>query len=380
MTRAKNKIIIGIALVGLFFICKETLAVETSLYLDADTVEKGYTVSLINSQFNVGIVPGVHNQGFTVNLYQLNQYPSFPKDTTAVSDVYKFSLADVQTSELQSPINVTVAYESDNQTPKYLYYYNESEESWTEIDATSTDSTLKGQINSTTAKVVALEKSAYRVSLDQVTLEKGFTVQNSENPNFKVGIFPNTINQPSTVVFKTVEQGDVAFPEGLERVSDIYSFELKTAESVVFENPVVLSLELTKTSDYKKEVYYYDSNRGTWISLPSRTAPGGDEIRAFIHLKYAKVVVLQDSNYMETGYASWYRSSRYPNGAASNDYPYDARLRVTNLANGNWVDVTVVSTGPFVEGRIIDLTHTAFSAIANTYVDGVVRVQVEELR
>lgn len=379
MTRAKNKIIFGIAFVGLFFICQKTLAVETSLYLDADTVEKGYTVSLADSQFSVGVVPSVHNEGITVNLYQLSQYPSLPKDTTAVSNVYKYSLTGVETAELQFPINITVAYQSDNQTPKYLYYYNEDAESWIEIDTISEDSILKGQIASTRAKIVVLEKSAYRVSLDQATLEKGFTVSNSENSDFKVGIFPDTIDQPATVVFKTVEQGDVAFPEGLERVSDIYSFELNTAESVEFERPVVLSLELTEPNDYKKEVYYYDGNRGAWIPLPSRTSPGGDEVRAFIHLKYAKVVVLKDNNYMEAGYASWYRSSRYPYGAASNDYPYDARLRVTNLANGEWVDVTVVSTGPFVPGRIIDLTHTAFSAIANLYIDGVVRVQVEEL-
>ena len=379
MTRAKNKIIFGIAFVSLFFICQKTLAIETSLYLDANTVEKGYTVSLEDSQFSVGIVPGVHNEGITVNLYKLSQYPAFPKDTAVVSNVYKYSLSSVEALELQFPINVTVAYQSENQTPKYLYYYDESEESWKEIDTVSTDSILKGQIASASAKIVVLEKSAYRVRLDQATLEKGYTVSNSENSNFKVGIFPNTIDQPATVVFKTINMGDAAFPEGLEKVSDIYSFELNTVEAVEFARPVVLSLELTEPNDYKKEVYYYDSNKGAWIPLPSRTSPGGDEVRAFIHLKYAKVVVLKNSNIMEAGYASWYRSSRYPYGAASNDYPYGARLRVTNLANGEWGDVTVVSTGPVVPGRIIDLTHNAFSAIADLYIDGVVRVQVEEL-
>ncbi|MFA6272004.1 MAG: septal ring lytic transglycosylase RlpA family protein [Patescibacteria group bacterium] len=379
MTRAKNKIIFGIALVSLFFISHETLAVETSLYLDADTVARGYTVSLTDNQFSIGVVPGLHDDAMTVNLYKLGSYPDLPKDTTAVSSIYQYSLSGVQTSELQYPVNVAINYESNNSVPKYLYYYNETEGAWVEINSTSKDNLLKGQITSVSAKVAVLEKSAFRINLDTATLEKGFTVTNTENSNFKLGIYPDTINQPATIVFKIADQGPVAFPEGLERVSDIYSFEIKTKDPLVFARPVVLSMGLAIPDDHRKAIYYYDSNKGAWIPLPSQTALGGDQVRANIHLKYAKIVVLKDVRYMETGYASWYRSSKYTYGAASNDYAYDSRLRVTNLANDQWVDVTVVSTGPFVTGRIIDLTSKAFGAIANLYMDGVIKVRVEQL-
>ncbi|MFA6525741.1 MAG: septal ring lytic transglycosylase RlpA family protein [Patescibacteria group bacterium] len=379
MTRAKNKIIFAIALVSLFFISHETLAVEVSLYLDADTVAKGYTVTLTDSQFSVGVVPGLHDEALTVNLYKLSSYPTLPKDTTAVSNVYRYSLSGVQTSELQYPVNVAVNYESENSTPKYLYYYDESESSWKEINSTADGNKLKGQVISESAKVVVLEKSAFRIALDTVTLEKGFTITNTEDSNFKLGIYPNTINQPATVVFKTAQQGDVAFPEGLEPVSDIYSFEIKTADPVEYTKPIILSMGLTIPDDHRKEIYYFDSNKSAWIPLPSRTSLGGDQVRANIHLKYAKVVVLKDVRYMEMGFSSWYRSSRYVYAAASNDYAYDTRLRVTNLANDKWIDVTVVSTGPFVAGRIIDLTNNAFGAIANLYADGVIKVRVEQL-
>jgi rare lipoprotein A (peptidoglycan hydrolase) len=379
MTRAKNKIIFGIALVSLFFVSGKVFAMETSVYLDEATVMKGYTVVSADSKFKVGIVSGLYNKAITVNLYKLNSYPTLPKDTIAVSDVYKYSLSGVETSELQRPVNVSIDFSSGNSVPKYLYYYNESNQNWTELGTVPDSGTAKGQIDSVRAKVVVLEKTAFRINLDKATMEKGYTVTNYENPDFRLGIYANTINQAATVVFKVTDQGSVTFPEGLERVSDIYSFEIKTKEPADFSRPVVLSLGLDIPDDHRKQIYYFDSNKGGWIPLPSQTAVGGDQVRANIHLKYAKVVVLKDLRYMEMGRASWYRSSRYAYGAASNDYGYDTRLRVTNLANNKWVDVTVVSTGPFVAGRIIDLTNTAFGTIANLYMDGVIRVRVDEL-
>jgi hypothetical protein len=44
-----------------------------------------------------------------------------------------------------------------------------------------------------------------------------------------------------------------------------------------------------------------------------------------------------------------------------------------------FVDVTVLSTGPFVRGRIIDLSRSAFSSIASPEA-GVIAVKVEKLK
>lgn len=45
--------------------------------------------------------------------------------------------------------------------------------------------------------------------------------------------------------------------------------------------------------------------------------------------------------------------------AAHRSLPFGTRLRVTNLANGREVEVEVVDRGPFVRGRIIDLSRAA---------------------
>jgi rare lipoprotein A len=78
----------------------------------------------------------------------------------------------------------------------------------------------------------------------------------------------------------------------------------------------------------------------------------------------------------ETGLASWY-GHPYHGRAASNGEIYDMEkltaahrtlpfgtwVHVTNLANQKSVDVRIIDRGPFVNGRVIDLSHAAAQAI-----------------
>ena len=49
--------------------------------------------------------------------------------------------------------------------------------------------------------------------------------------------------------------------------------------------------------------------------------------------------------------------------AAHKSLPFGTRVRVTNLRNGMSAVVRINDRGPFVKGRIIDLTPTAAQAI-----------------
>ena len=64
--------------------------------------------------------------------------------------------------------------------------------------------------------------------------------------------------------------------------------------------------------------------------------------------------------------------------AAHRDLPFGTRVRVTNLANGKRVVLKVNDRGPFVEGRIIDVSWAAARSL-DFIQDGVVRVRVEEV-
>lgn len=65
-----------------------------------------------------------------------------------------------------------------------------------------------------------------------------------------------------------------------------------------------------------------------------------------------------------------------PRTCAHRSLPKGTALRVTNLADGKRTTCVVNDRGPYVEGRIIDLSTAAFGEIANVS-DGVIRVAIE---
>ncbi|WP_211227909.1 septal ring lytic transglycosylase RlpA family protein [Spirochaeta cellobiosiphila] len=80
--------------------------------------------------------------------------------------------------------------------------------------------------------------------------------------------------------------------------------------------------------------------------------------------------------YSEKGYASWYggvfQGKLTSNGevfdtnlltAAHKTLPFGTIVKVTNLENGKSVEVRVNDRGPFIKGRIIDLTRKAASQL-----------------
>lgn len=90
----------------------------------------------------------------------------------------------------------------------------------------------------------------------------------------------------------------------------------------------------------------------------------------------------------ETGMASFYAESyngrKTANGeiynsskltAAHKKLPFGTRVKVTNLSNGKSVKVRINDRGPFVAGRIIDLTRSAAKKIDMVNA-GVVRVRI----
>jgi rare lipoprotein A len=98
------------------------------------------------------------------------------------------------------------------------------------------------------------------------------------------------------------------------------------------------------------------------------------------------------AGYVESGTASFYadkhQSRKTANGelyqhrlntAAHRTLPFGAIVKVTNLENGKSVLVKINDRGPFAKGRIIDLSKSAFSTIANPS-SGVVGVRIEVVK
>lgn len=94
---------------------------------------------------------------------------------------------------------------------------------------------------------------------------------------------------------------------------------------------------------------------------------------------------------VQTGLASWYgpnfhgkttSSSEVYNmhdmTAAHRTLPFGTHVMVTNLNNGKSVKVKINDRGPFVEGRIIDLSYAA-AQVLNAVGPGVIPVAIEVL-
>ena len=79
-----------------------------------------------------------------------------------------------------------------------------------------------------------------------------------------------------------------------------------------------------------------------------------------------------DRRLTETGQASWYGKAHHGQRTASGEpfdmhtltaahrtLPFGTIVRVTNLGNGRSVNVRINDRGPFLHGRIIDLSYEA---------------------
>ncbi len=94
---------------------------------------------------------------------------------------------------------------------------------------------------------------------------------------------------------------------------------------------------------------------------------------------------------LQQGLASWYGrdfSGKKTAGgdsfneakltAAHKTFPLGSRVKVTNLWNGKTVEVEITDRGPFVDGRVIDVSEAAAKKIG-IIVSGTAPVQVELL-
>lgn len=99
-------------------------------------------------------------------------------------------------------------------------------------------------------------------------------------------------------------------------------------------------------------------------------------IYAFSVFLILSCTTLQKGNYVESGNASWYgkyfHGRQTANGdkynmfamtAAHKTLPFNSQVKVVRRDNGNSVIVRINDRGPFIQGRVIDLSYEAAKAL-----------------
>ncbi len=84
----------------------------------------------------------------------------------------------------------------------------------------------------------------------------------------------------------------------------------------------------------------------------------------------------QKGNYIESGNASWYGKAFHGRQTANGDkynmfamtaahktLPFNSQIKVVRRDNGDYVIVRINDRGPFVHGRVIDLSYEAAKAL-----------------
>ena len=169
------------------------------------------------------------------------------------------------------------------------------------------------------------------------------------------------------------------------------------------------TLELSEQDELKawKEYHHWFKKQvKAAIKKPGWARRIAPKLMALLKASTVAVVLLSSCQQMPAwaeviGTASWYSresclregtSGVMANGevfddkemvCASWDYPFETKLKVTNLANKKSVVVTVQDRGParrlYKKGRIIDLSKLAFSKL-DKLEKGVIRVKVDLIK
>jgi rare lipoprotein A len=223
----------------------------------------------------------------------------------------------------------------------------------------------------------------YFLKIDTPTLSRGYTAS-VFNDNFRVGIFPEILNEETEIVFKEFENPAeiLPLPDQAEKriVSNIYEFDIKNQAAFYNEKPVIIEIKYPEDSNDLKKIYFWDKISGEWRELPSKSITERGVARAPLHLPYARLAIFENPNIMEVGVASWY-AYRFCDCAASPDWPKGAKLKVTDLDDSDSIVVTVNDYGPdrsIHPDRVIDLDVVAFKKIAPKWL-GLIKVKVEKL-
>ena len=223
----------------------------------------------------------------------------------------------------------------------------------------------------------------WKLFIDEATILKGYTVVAGDN-EFKLGVRDQAISQAATAVLR--ELGETHVPTGptvdtqgdetnLKRVSSAWEFDFLGEPRIgVLNKPLYAAIKTDvknedgSTNMLRKQMHFWDGVSKTWKPLPGVNNIEDKMTQAIIHLPYAILAVFEIPGEYEA-MASWYGDALTPSSpynCASNNHDMGSYVKVCRIDDlSRCIKVKVVSTGPFVDSRIVDLTKTAFRSIGN---------------
>ena len=190
--------------------------------------------------------------------------------------------------------------------------------------------------------------------------------------------------QPFTAAVKlniSENKDSLNIPWEWEALTPAYDYSLVSSGFYDPSRPINIKIYYPNKNNKLKQIFSYDMAAKVWRPILTTDFPGEQYVTAKTDSVSGRLIVLSNPDVLTVGDASWYK---YKNGlfAASPDFAKGTILRVYNLTNGKFVDVTVNDFGPERAKhptRVVDLDKVAFQKIASTG-DGIVSVRIETLK
>ncbi|HLD20033.1 MAG TPA: septal ring lytic transglycosylase RlpA family protein [Patescibacteria group bacterium] len=374
------------------------------IYLDQKTIERGYPAKSQDGVVTLAIPPTALKKPIIVSITPAHD-AIIPEHLTALTQAYDITLErDHKAIMLSSSIPLLISIPPTS-SQSAIFLWNEPTREWLKLTTSKHTATiLKTKIDFAELRIMAFSANTKTTSLPvRIALPKSIDTTEahiitppttytlmpssltdqiffSDDKLFSVTIAPDSLLEPATLTI--INKKNIYGPPAYRVFSSpLYEFDLKSISgtSPTPAHPLTLAYYGIEKSAQQKRINFLNQTIPAWEPIPTTRDVSANTVFAKINLTYAITAVFE-STVTHEGKASWFsdaltKKTRF--GAASNDYPMKTSLVVTNTENNKSVEVIVVSTGPFVPGRIIDLTKSAFSKLANPGV-GIISITVSK--
>jgi len=166
-----------------------------------------------------------------------------------------------------------------------------------------------------------------------------------------------------------------------DALTSVFEYSFAGTPQYTANKPMTIKINYSKTNNYFKQIFFINEKNGTLEPILTKDTPDKKYVTATTTAVTGKLILLTKPDLLTVGTASWYK---FKNGAfaASPDFKKGTVLRVTNLANGKQIEVTVNDFGPERTkhpDRVIDLDKVAFQRIG-AIADGLIKIKIEPLK
>ncbi len=226
--------------------------------------------------------------------------------------------------------------------------------------------------------------SLVRAEANLILSEEAYANNNLELSFFseKFNLFfpEESLNKETKIIAKKI-LSPFDWPWNFSPLTEVYEFDLENrGASYNKEKPIRVKIYFSENKPYYKNIYFFDSNANSWRQLPSKENFKESYVEATINFSFSRLAILYNDKVDLEGEASWY-AFKGGDFAASADFPRGSKIRVYNIENNKYVDVTINDYGPnrtLFPNRIIDLDRAAFNKIASPGA-GLINIRLEPL-